>query len=107
MASLYRTLHKSKTHAHGNDPNCPVCQRHVAVADAIEDIGARVLCDFQGPNGSDMSFYVLPNGEVFILQNYKEDLGFEIYATISSNNNTADTLNSLRQLAEIRTETSK
>lgn len=105
--TINRKLHKSKTHAQGNDPICPVCQRHIAVADAIKEVDARQLCGIQGPNESDLSFYVLPNGEVFILQNYKDDAGFEIYATISHNNNTQDTLNSLKQLATLNMEASR
>jgi hypothetical protein len=99
--TLNRQLHGSKTHKQGNDPACPVCQRHIAVADAIKEVDARHLCGFTGPNESDMSFYALPNGQTFIVQNYKNDAGFEIYATISHNNSTKDTLDSLRQLATL------
>jgi len=100
--TLYRSLHNSKTHAQGNDPNCPVCQRHVQVADAISDVNARRVCDLEGPNGSEMTFYMLPNGQPFILQNYAKDAGFEIFGTISHSNRTQDTLDSLKQLAAVR-----
>lgn len=100
--TLYRQLHNSKTHAQGNDPNCPVCRRHVQVADALSDVNARRVCDLQGPNGSDMTFYMLPNGQPIIVQNYANDNGFEVFCTISHNNRTEDTLNSLRQLAALR-----
>lgn len=99
--TLTRRLHQSKTHAQGNDPACPVCQRHVKVADAIKEVDARHLCGFDGPNGSDLSFYALPNGRIFIVQNYKEDAGFEIYGAISRSNSTDDTLDALRDLAGI------
>lgn len=99
--TIYRTLHQSKTHAQGNDPNCPVCQRHIAVADAIAEVGAIHLCGFSGPNDSDLSFYGLPNGRTFIVQNYAKDAGFEIYTAISRGNKTKDTLDALRQLATL------
>lgn len=85
--TLYRQLHNSKTHAQGNDPNCPVCQRHIQVADALSDVNARRVCDLPGPNDSDMTFYMLPNGQP-IVHNYAKDAGFEIYATISHSNRT-------------------
>lgn len=100
--TLYRQLHNSKTHAQGNDPNCPVCQRHIQVADALSDVNARHVCSLQGPAGSDMEFYMLPNGQPIIVQTYANDNGFEIFGTISHNNRTKDTLDSLRQLAAVR-----
>jgi len=97
--TLYRQLHNSKTHAKGNDPNCPVCKRHVQVADAISDVNARHISDSQGPAGSTMAFYMLPNGRPFIVQNYADDNGFEMFAPIADGNRTQDTLDALRQLA--------
>lgn len=102
--TIYRTLHNSKTHALGNDPSCPVCLRHIQVADAISDVNARRVCDIKGPNNSSITFYMLPNGQPFILQNYANDAGFEIFATISHSNRTKDTLDSLRQLAAVRVQ---
>jgi hypothetical protein len=101
VMTIYRTLHKSKTHAQGNDPNCPICRRHIAVAETIKEVGATHLFNIQGPNDSDLGFYNLPNGRVFIVQNYKDDNGFEIYAAISHNSSTQATLDMLRQLATV------
>lgn len=97
--TIYRQLHNSKTHAQGNDPACPICKRHIAVADAIHDVNALLVCGFQGPNNSDMSFYYLPNGQPFIVHNYANDSGFEIYVVLSGGNSTKGTLDALRQLA--------
>lgn len=100
--TLYRKLHNSNTHAQGNDPSCPACQRHTQVADALADVNARRVCDLQGPGGSDMTFYMLPNGQPVILQNYADDNGFEIFGPIAQGNRTDDTLSGLRQLAAMR-----
>lgn len=100
--TLYRQLHGSKTHAQGNDPACPVCQRHIKVGNALRDVNARHVCDLQGPSGSDMSFYMLPNGQPIIVQTYANDAGFEIFGAISHSIRTQDTLDALQKLAEVR-----
>lgn len=99
MATLHQQLHHSATHAKGNDPACPVCQRHSAVNELIAEVGARHLSDVRGPDGGSLSFYVLPNGHTFIVQWYKEDSGFEMYGPLSTINRVQDAFMALSQLA--------
>lgn len=99
MATLYRQLHESKTHAQGNDPACPVCQRHIRVNAILAELGAKGVADISGPNNSDMSFYVLPNGSTFILHWYADDNGFEMYRPMSTSNRVEDTFMELTRLA--------
>jgi len=99
MTTLYRQLHKSATHKQGNDPACPVCQRHVKMGNLLSELGARQLSSVDGPIGSTLSFYLLPNGITFILQWYAEDAGFEMYGPLAHSNRVEDTFFALSQLA--------
>jgi hypothetical protein len=101
VTTLYRQLHNSKTHAQGNDPTCPLCIRQRRVSDEIAKVGARHLCEVKGPNEGSLSFYILPNGEPFIVQWFTNDEGFEIYCTISHTNSIDDTFQSLEKLAAL------
>lgn len=99
MSTLYRQLHGSKTHAQGNDPACPVCVRHIKLADVLHDIGAKQLSIVEGPNGADMAFYGLPSGGTLIIQRYPKDTGFEVYCPVTRSNLMADTLVAIRAYA--------
>ena len=100
--TIARQLHNSKTHARGNDPNCPVCTRHALIADTLERINAGHLSAVDGPNRSTLSFYALPGGRVVIVQQYDDDHGFEIYRPAHDGNKTADTIDALLAYAEAR-----
>lgn len=104
MATLYQELHRSKTHKVGNDPACPICQRHKAVSEILDTVSAHHLCDTIGPDGGALAFYSLPNGATIILQWFKNDHGFEMYRPLSLSNRIEDAFMALSQLAAEQSE---
>lgn len=113
MATLANQLHGSATHKSGFDAACPQCtkgmskreiEHRIAVKARAEElhnklvaVSARPLCEIDGPNGSSLNFYAV-NGKVIIVQWFKGDHGYEVYAPIFDGNDVAGTLDAIGNL---------